>query len=128
MDGMPDLEKMIKSLSENRELMELLRTMRPENGAGANDAADSAPSSASDGVASSGDRAVPADKVPELMSALSSMMKGDDKGVSRSTENRNRLLSALKPYVGDSRREMIDKIMSLSKITGMLDLISGEKR
>ncbi|MCQ2455933.1 MAG: hypothetical protein MJ096_01105 [Clostridia bacterium] len=42
---------------------------------------------------------------------------------SSGTENRNRLLLALKPYMSENRRGMIDAVTSLSKITGLLDFL-----
>ncbi len=46
---------------------------------------------------------------------------------SAGTENRNRLLFALKPYVNGERRDMIDKVTSISKLTSILDAASGKK-
>ena len=37
-------------------------------------------------------------------------------------EKRNRLLAALKPYLRENRREVIDRLMSLSNLTGLIDL------
>lgn len=40
---------------------------------------------------------------------------------SMETENRNRLLAALKPYLSPERREIVDRMTSLSRITSLLD-------
>lgn len=36
-------------------------------------------------------------------------------------QNRNRLLSALKPYLNRERREMIDKVTSVSSLTSLIE-------
>ena len=128
MDGMPDLEKMIKNLSENEEFLNLVKTMKGESAG----QTESSPAETEEKVQASApvDISAAADKLPEIMSALGPLMKGRGHhggGGSRDTENRNRLLAALKPYVNESRRDMIDKIMSLSKITGILDIMSDGK-
>ena len=55
-----------------------------------------------------------------LTDALGPLVGSIGKG-SRDTENRNRLLSALKPFVNDERKEMIDKVSSISRLTSVLD-------
>ena len=57
-----------------------------------------------------------------LAKILSFNEKASGKG-SEEVEKRNRLLSALKPYLRDSRRDVIDKVMSISRLTGLVDLI-----
>ncbi len=46
------------------------------------------------------------------------------KSTDTETEKRNRLLSALKPYLSENRQDVIDKIMSLSGLTGLMDLFT----
>ena len=54
------------------------------------------------------------DRLAELLSAAP---------VPHGVERRNALLRALKPYLTDSRRELIDVLTSVSKITGIMDLL-----
>lgn len=68
------------------------------------------------------------EKLPEVMSVIAPLMKnGTLKGVKNNseTEKRNRLLAALKPYMNESRCGMIDSIMTLSKLTGIMDIFPG---
>lgn len=58
-----------------------------------------------------------------LARILSFTEKNSNGGGSEELEKRNRLLTALKPYLRDSRRDVIDKVMSLSRLTGLMDLL-----
>ena len=69
---------------------------------------------------------VSADKISELVETISPLIKNTSSH-SGETERRNRLLAALKPYVNENRREVIDTVMSLSKITNILDIMPKGK-
>ena len=56
------------------------------------------------------------------LTKLLSVSEKNPKGSDSETEKRNRLLSALKPYLSENRQDVIDKIMSLSNLTGLIDL------
>ena len=49
------------------------------------------------------------------------------KNQNRTSEQRNNLLTALKPYLSEGRRGMIDNIMTISKFSGLMDLIPRDK-
>lgn len=66
--------------------------------------------------------------IPDL-STLTKILSISEKGSgdkNSEIEKRNRLLAALKPYLRESRRDMIDKVMSLSNLTGLIDLLPGD--
>ena len=70
------------------------------------------------------------EKLPEIMAAIGPLMKkGSIKsgGAGSEVENRNCLLRALKPYLSENRRDMIDGIMTLSKLTSLIDLLPHGK-
>lgn len=71
-----------------------------------------------------------AEKLPQMVSAIAPLMeKGSFSkvGEKASVGNRNALLSALRPYLKTERREMIDKIMTLSRLTGIMDMLPRDK-
>lgn len=70
--------------------------------------------------------AISADKLSDLVQTLSPLIKNTPSH-SGETERRNKLLAALKPYVNENRREVIDTVMSLSKITNILDIMPKGK-
>ena len=145
-DGL-DLGDMINKLMSNPEFSTLVKSMKEEGAKG--DTGLSGPSSGSENddgakeeisvsgadiqqTLSSMGGSIPSDvmnKIPDIMSALGPIMKsGSGKAPSKSeTENRNRLLLALKPYVSSGRREMIDTVLSVSKLTTLLDIIPNKK-
>ena len=57
------------------------------------------------------------------LTKLLSVSEKNNKGSDSETEKRNRLLAALKPYLRENRQDVIDKIMSLSNLTGLMDLL-----
>lgn len=70
------------------------------------------------------------EKLPQVMAALSPLMENGSIGKTShkgSVECRNNLLVALRPYLNDGRRGMIDKIMALSKFTGIMDMLPRNK-
>ena len=72
-----------------------------------------------------------AEKLPQVMSALAPLMENGTFGkiTKNSSQNRrNDLLTALRPYLNEGRRDMIDKIMTLSRLTGMMDMLPRETR
>ena len=68
-------------------------------------------------------------KLPEMMKLLKPMLYSAEKGKGESTEadKRNRLLAALKPYLSDSRREVIDRVISLPDLGSLSELMSKLK-
>lgn len=152
-DGI-DLGDMISKLMSNPEFSTLVKSMK--EGAGESgvkevsaEARSSEETSSSDKIASSGEKsgadggvveggeisagAISSDmisKIPDIMSAIGPLMKngGGMKNPTKSeTENRNRLLTALKPYLGPGKREMIDTVLSVSKLTNLLDIAPNKK-
>ena len=70
------------------------------------------------------------DKLPQVMAALAPLMENGTlgkKNQNRTSEQRNNLLTALKPYLNEGRRGMIDNIMTISKFSGLMDLIPRDK-
>ena len=67
------------------------------------------------------------ERLREMVSAIAPLIKNSGKRISgrEDVERRNRLLSALKPYLNQNKQEMIDRIMAISRITGLLDIMPG---
>ena len=63
------------------------------------------------------------EKMSEVISALSPLTDSVKKAGGGEIEQRNRLLAALKPYLNSNRQDMIEKIMSLSRLTGIMDIL-----
>lgn len=60
-------------------------------------------------------------KLPQIMSSLSSK-KAEEKNDEKGIENRRRaLLSALKPFLSEKRRSLIDSLIQLEGLAGVLD-------
>ncbi len=70
------------------------------------------------------------DKLPELMSTLAPIMGGENHnagGNNKTTDNRNRLLEALKPYLNSNRQEIIDNVMRISRLSGIASMLQNKK-
>ena len=67
-------------------------------------------------------------KLPEIIGVLAPLMGKSERMGNAEVEKRNRLLSALKPYLNDNRRGMIDTVMSLSQITDLIDIIPKDDK
>ena len=63
----------------------------------------------------------------DVMKLLPQITRSMKKGDSAEGENRNRLLSALKPYLNSNRRDVIDKIISLPDITRIAEMLPKNK-
>ncbi len=112
-----DLNKMLELAMNDPAVAELAKSLRA--GAESQGVADVAPSGG-------GGTPLPPElleKLPDIMSVLGPAAGGSHGESSKEVERRNRLLAAMKPYVNNGRRDMIDKIMSLSKITTLLDIL-----
>ncbi|MBQ8524922.1 MAG: hypothetical protein IJ457_09910 [Clostridia bacterium] len=70
------------------------------------------------------------EKLPQIMTALAPLM---DNGVigsgklCRTSSERNNLLSAMRPFMSEGRRSMIDSFMTLSKLSGLMELLPKKK-
>lgn len=70
------------------------------------------------------------EKLPQIMTALAPLM---DNGVigsgklGRTSSERNNLLSAMRPFMSEGRRSMIDSFMTLSKLSGLMELLPKKK-
>jgi len=68
--------------------------------------------------------------LPQVVSAIAPLLengsfsKANGKG---SVQSRNALLTALRPYLNENRRGMIDKIMTLTRLTGIMDMLPRTK-
>lgn len=70
------------------------------------------------------------EKLPEVMAVLGPLIKNESLNGGKNgtdVEKRNCLLLALKPYLNESRRDMIDSIMTLSRLTSLVDLLPRGK-
>ncbi len=121
-DAKGDLGGMIEKLMGDPQVMELVKKMKEGNAnaggsvSGTDGGGDTAATGASDG--GSADHG-------SILDALGPLLKTAGRA-SAGTETRNRLLSALKPYVNGERRAMIDKVTSISKLTSLLDAANGK--
>ncbi len=64
----------------------------------------------------------------KLLSSLTPLLNGLKGGAdtdSPEIKRRNQLLCALKPYLSRERQEMIDMLTSLSRVSGIWDILSG---
>jgi hypothetical protein len=73
-------------------------------------------------------------KLPQMMSALAPLVGG--KGEEKSSggkkepnegEKRKRLLSALRPYLSDNRREALDQVLKVTEMTDLLGTLGDMK-
>ncbi|MBQ6262408.1 MAG: hypothetical protein IJK58_02730 [Clostridia bacterium] len=110
-----DLGGMIEKLMGDPQVAELVKKLK--GGAPGGDEKDADPArDAGGGPADTG----------SILDSLGPLLKTAGRA-SAGTENRNKLLSALKPYVSSERRDMIDKVTSISKLTSLLDAATGNK-
>ena len=126
-----DLGAMMSRIMENPEFANLVESLRTGTGnTGATDvkatsgeeAADE-PQRAADSSGSETDDV----RRDDIVSAIAPLVKNlnRDSHVREDVERRNRLLSALKPYLNRNRQEMIDRVMAISRITGLFDIMPG---
>lgn len=68
------------------------------------------------------------ERLPEVISALSPLIKQSERAPSgNAPSRRNELLRALKPYLSDSRRQLVDKIMQLSRVGELMDMLPHDR-
>ncbi len=110
-----DLGGMIEKLMGDPQVMELVKKMK-EDGAGKEKEGAAPDPGGEDSSVDAG----------AILESLGPLLKSAGRA-SPGTENRNRLLTALKPYVNGERREMIDRVTSISKLTSILDAANRRK-
>ena len=73
-------------------------------------------------------------KLPQMMSALAPLVGGKGEGKSESGkkelndgEKRKRLLSALRPYLSDNRRDALDQVLKVTEMTDLLGTLGDRK-
>lgn len=115
-DAKGDLGGMIEKLMGDPQVADLVKKLKEGDAGG--DGKD--PDTARD------EGGAPAADVGSILDSLGPLLKTAGRA-SAGTENRNRLLFALKPYVNGERRDMIDKVTSISKLTSILDAATGNK-
>lgn len=131
MDKDLDLSSVIEKLMSNENALEMVKQLKSavgeaeasENTAPAAQQTESAEKAALSDGALSPDMA-------QIMAQLAPLIKangGKKNASSGDAEKRNKLLSALRPYLSGSRQEAVDRIMSLSKITDLLDFLPRGK-
>lgn len=128
-----DLASIIGKLIESGEAAELIGRLKAnaENGEAqqGGTAENNTNNEESPAVSSAIDSKQLAEKLPQVMSALAPFMeKGafKSRGDESTQKRRNDLLLALRPYLSDGRRDMIDRIMTLSRFTGIMDLLQRD--
>ncbi|MBR3423547.1 MAG: hypothetical protein IKN50_00895 [Clostridia bacterium] len=114
-----DLGGMLEKLMSDPQVTELVKKLKESDAAHGADGekkdAETAPDPGGD----------PAD-AGSILDSLGPLLKTAGRA-SAGTDNRNRLLAALKPYVNSERRDMIDKVTSISKLTSLLDAAAGNR-
>ena len=115
-DAKGDLGGMLEKLMGDPQVMEIVKKLKEGDAGG--DGKDPGGAQGADG-----EKAADAGSI---LDSLGPLLKTAGRA-SAGTENRNRLLSALKPYVNGERRDMIDKVTSISKLTSLLDAAAGNK-
>ncbi len=113
-----ELGELVKKLMNDPQVAEIVKSLK-ESGAAeeAKEAAEAALNSSSAQTGNIGDALAP------LLGTL-----GGAVPTSAETENRNRLLAALKPYLSPERREIVDRVSSLTRITSLFDSARGGKK
>ena len=115
-----DLGGMIEKLMGDPEVAQLVKKLKEGDAAAGGDGAEKKETdSAQDENGGSPD-------VGSILDSLGPLLKTAGRATA-GTENRNRLLSALKPYVNGERRDMIAKVTSISKLTSILAAATGNK-
>ena len=73
-------------------------------------------------------------KLPQMMSALAPLVGGKGEGESEGGkkelndgEKRKRLLSALRPYLSDTRRAALDQVLKVTEMTDLLGTLGDMK-
>ena len=73
-------------------------------------------------------------KLPQMMSALAPLVGGKGEGESsggkkelNEGEKRKRLLSALRPYLSDNRRDALDQVLKVTEMTDLLGTLGDMK-
>lgn len=128
-----DLAGIIGKLMENGDAAEMIEKLKAsvENNdvKQADRVENTAKSEESSAVSSIIDSEQLAEKLPQVISAIAPLMEQGTFAQAKRSESsghRNDLLRALRPYLNDGRRGMIDKIMTLSRFTGVIDLIGRD--
>lgn len=121
-----DISEMIKKLAEDDQVRALISSLQAPEKADPvqNDTADDAPASETDASPSISPELL--QKLPQVMSALSSLgtdAKPDAKSDKGRTADRKKLLLALKPFLSRRRREAIDSIIGIAGLSDILRLI-----
>ena len=111
-----ELGELVKKLMTDPQVAEIVRNLR-ESGA-ADEAKKAAGAALTEQAAQTGG-------IGDALAPLLGTLTGATP-TGTETENRNRLLAALKPYLSPERREIIDRVTSLTKITSLLDAARGE--
>ncbi|MBQ7475267.1 MAG: hypothetical protein IJS78_05035 [Clostridia bacterium] len=125
MDGSgKDIGEVLGKLMSDPQFASLVRRMKEDDKKEEDAAPQSAETPAADGspAEGGGDGGAPEGReaLEGVIDSLGPILRSGG-GESGSTANRNRLLSALKPYVSRERRDLIDKVTSISKLTSILD-------
>lgn len=124
-----DLGGMMNRLMENPEFMSIVKSLRentesPES-VDAKEIEKLETYSSSKGTDAAPGANLTEEKLMDTVSAMAPLIKNIGGAHGDEVERRNRLLAALKPYLNRDRQEMIDRIMALSRITGLMDLMPG---
>ena len=119
--GMPSLSDAIEKLMANPEIISMVASALGKPAA--NEDTDKGESEETKAVSIP----TPPPDVGNIISALSPLLSGANKSAggkhhegSDASKNREALLYALRPYISQGRREAIDYILQLSRITELL--------
>lgn len=127
------IERLMSDGEAQRLVEKLKSSYESQNASGADDVSGDAADVASEiplGNSASGAQLV--EKLPEVISALSPLIKNESASHDKihgnsAVSHRNDLLRALKPYLSDGRRQLIDKIMQLSKVGELVDMLPHDR-
>lgn len=121
-----DLAAVVEQLMNNKEARELIDKLK--NSSSENDTASENNSASATDVPPPLDSQL-VEQLPAVLSALSPLIETNNKVNSShgGTAARNALLGALRPYLNDSRRALVERIMQLSRITDLVGLIPRDR-
>ncbi len=122
-----ELSEVIGQLMNSSEARELIDKLKASSEADSKPAADAAQVDTAPSDAVTDSRL--AEQLPAVLSALSPIIKSGkhDAAPRGGTAARNALLAALRPYLSDSRRALVERIMQLSRITDLAELLPRDR-
>ncbi len=128
MPGENELSEVIGQLMNSKEARELIDKLKTSSEADGKPAADAAAQGSTSPSVAAADSSL-AEQLPAVLSALSPIINSSKPAAAPhgGTAARNALLAALRPYLSDSRRALVERIMQLSRITDLAELLPRDR-